>query len=243
MREMLQGKLRVLNAQLSQQDANKEVMHLQIQQLEDRVRRDAEKLEFLGQTVAEYKIRLAWTRVLAWARRTKKETADAETQDGEGLPEVSSISRLPSTVRPSTRGSETFGRTLSKDEERARVVTKESLKGQVIAYSAFWAGVVMQAEQMDFNLRPHLQMTKKELLELIAKTYSEKILAGCPWMSAHVSSCKCLRLVCKRLRRSVSVHAEFACLSVYQCLGLNSWMCKLPIQTTQHVWHACARRA
>ena len=189
MREMLQGKLRVLNAQLSQQDANKEVMHLQIQQLEDRVRRDAEKLEFLGQTVAEYKIRLAWTRVLAWARRTKKETADAETQDGEGLPEVSSISRLPSTVRPSTRGSETFGRTLSKDEERARVVTKESLKGQVIAYSAFWAGVVMQAEQMDFNLRPHLQMTKKELLELIAKTYSEKILAGCP-----MDECTCVVL-------------------------------------------------
>jgi hypothetical protein len=182
MREMLQGKLSILNSQLAQQDANKEVLLMQIKQLEDRVRRDAGKIEYLGQTVAEYKIRLAWTRCLVWARRTKRETVDAETQDGEGLPEVGgiSMSRLPSTVRPSTRGSETFSRNVNRDEERAKVVTKESFKGLVIAYSAFWAGVVMQAEQMDFTLRPHLQMTKKELLELIAKTYSEKILAGCP---------------------------------------------------------------
>ena len=68
-------------------------------------------------------------------------------------------------------------RKLDKDEERKRVVTKESLQGDIIAYSGFWAGVVMQAEKVDFNLCPHLQMSKKELLELIAKTYSEKILA------------------------------------------------------------------
>ncbi len=218
MREMLQGKLSILNSQLAQQDANKEVLLMQIKQLEDRVRRDAGKIEYLGQTVAEYKIRLAWTRCLVWARRTKRETVDAETQDGEGLPEVGgiSMSRLPSTVRPSTRGSETFSRNVNRDEERAKVVTKESFKGLVIAYSAFWAGVVMQAEQMDFTLRPHLQMTKKELLELIAKTYSEKILAGCPLVhricpfSAWTFSSACTRvergcIICVLVSLSVPV--------------------------------------
>ena len=44
-------------------------------------------------------------------------------------------------------------------------------------FSGFWAGIVHQAEKMDFTLHPHLQMSRKDLLELIAKTYSEKILA------------------------------------------------------------------
>jgi len=90
MRDMLQSKVTILNAQVQQQDANMDVLRMQIQQLEARVRRDAERIEFMGQTVAQYKVRLAWTRVMAWAKKTKKETVDAETQDGQGLPEVCS---------------------------------------------------------------------------------------------------------------------------------------------------------
>jgi len=234
MREMLQGKLSILNSQLAQQDANKEVLLMQIKQLEDRVRRDAEKIEYLGQTVAEYKIRLAWTRCLVWARRTKRETVEAETQDGEGLPEVGGMSRLPSTVRPSTRGSETFSRNISRDEERAKVVTKESFKGSVIAYSAFWAGVVMQAEQMDFTLRPHLQMTKKELLEFIAKTYSEKILAGCPLVHTYLSvQCACqilgsayMQKFCTRVQRACRMHTGSACVqNLRACEPIGVSMC------------------
>ena len=98
MRDMLQSKLSILNAQVAQQDAKNEVLMLQIQELEDRVRRDASKMEFLGQSLAEYKIRLAWTRMIAWARRTKRPTAEAETQDGEGLPDTTGLVRVPSHI-------------------------------------------------------------------------------------------------------------------------------------------------
>ena len=182
MRDMLQSKMSTLIAQLQQKDASRDVMQLQIHELEERVRRDAASLEFLGQTVAQYKMRLAWVRVIAWARRAKKPTAEAETQDGEGLPDpfggTSSIHRVPSTVRAaSTAGTMGYGGLDQNPDVNKRVVTKETLKGQVIAYSAFWANVVQQAEKMDFSVHTHLQMSKKELLELIAKTYSEKILA------------------------------------------------------------------
>jgi len=182
MRDMLQSKLSTLNAQLQQKDAARDVMRVQIHELEERVRRDAASLEFMGQTVAQYKMRLAWIRVIAWARRAKKPTAEAETQDGEGLPDPFSgptgIQRGPSTVRaPSTAGTLGYGAIDQHPDANKRVVTKETLKGQVIAYSSFWANVVHQAEKMDFSVHSHLQMSKKELLELIAKTYSEKILA------------------------------------------------------------------
>lgn len=65
-----------------------DVLRMQIQELEERVRRDAERLDFMGQTVAQYKVRLAWTRVMVWAKKSKNEKVDAETQDGQGLPEV-----------------------------------------------------------------------------------------------------------------------------------------------------------
>lgn len=182
MRDMLQSKMSTLNAQLQQKDAARDVMQVQIRELEARVRRDAASLEFMCQTVAQYKMRLAWVRVIAWARRAKKPTAEAETQDGEGLPEpfggTVDIHRGPSTVRAaSTAGTVGLGALDQNPDVNKRVVTKETLKGQVIAYSAFWANVVQQAERMDFSIHSHLQMSRKELLELIAKTYSEKILA------------------------------------------------------------------
>ncbi len=182
MRDMLQSKLSILNAQLQQKDAARDVMQVQIHELEERVRRDAASLEFMGQTVAQYKMRLAWIRVIAWARRVKKPTAEAETQDGEGLPDQfggpAGIQRGPSTVRAaSTAGTMGQGALDQHPDVNKRVVTKETLKGQVIAYSSFWANIVQQAEKMDFSVHTHLQMSRKELLELIAKTYSEKILA------------------------------------------------------------------
>ena len=177
MRDMLQSKVTILNAQLRQQDANMDVLRMQIQQLEDRVRRDVENIEFLGLVVAQYKVRLAWTRVMAWARRTKKPTAEAETQDGQGLPDAEGIGRRPSVNNQTYRSAHAPSEYGSIKDARKQVVTKETLQGVVIAYSSFWAGVVQQASRMDFTLHPHLQMTRKELLDLIATTYSEKILA------------------------------------------------------------------
>ena len=179
MRDMLQSKLSVMNAQQRQHDANRDVLMLQVKELEERVRRDAEKLEYLGETVAQYKVRLAWTRVIAFGRRAKRETVDAETQDGAGVPDLGvGISRVPSLHAPTTRPL-TSNSAFAKDETLARqqVVTKESMRGQIITFSGFWLGIVQQAEKMDFTMHPHLQMKRQELLELIARTYSEKILA------------------------------------------------------------------
>ena len=177
MRDMLQSKLSVLNAQQRQQEANKDVLLLQVHELEERVRRDAERIEFLGQTVAQYKVRLAWMRVMAWAKRTKKPTAEAGTQDGQGLPDAGPhLSRVPSYA-PSTRPGTSLSAFATGEEKVKNVITKETMQGNIIVFSGFWAGIVHQAEKMDFTLHPHLQMSRKDLLELIAKTYSEKILA------------------------------------------------------------------
>ena len=114
---------------------------MQIEQLEDRVRRDAEKIEFLGQNIAQYKVRLAWTQVIAWARRTKNPMVDAETQDGQGLPEAEGLVRRPSTYRPATVMSN--GTVIAGPiTDKKKAVTKEMFAGQVVAYSAFWGGVV-----------------------------------------------------------------------------------------------------
>jgi len=57
------------------------------------------------------------------------------------------------------------------------VVEKEEILGQIISYSAFWANIVKQAETLDFRATEELQMSKKQMIELISKIYSEKLLA------------------------------------------------------------------
>ena len=106
-----------------------DVLRMQIQQLEDRVRRDVENIEFLGLVVAQYKVRLAWTRVMAWARRTKKPTAEAETQDGQGLPDAEGIGRRPSVNNHTYRSAHAPSEYGSIKDARKQVVTKESLQG------------------------------------------------------------------------------------------------------------------
>eukprot|EP00283_Hemiselmis_rufescens_P002109 CAMPEP_0173469810 /NCGR_PEP_ID=MMETSP1357-20121228/77554_1 /TAXON_ID=77926 /ORGANISM="Hemiselmis rufescens, Strain PCC563" /LENGTH=413 /DNA_ID=CAMNT_0014438063 /DNA_START=87 /DNA_END=1328 /DNA_ORIENTATION=- len=69
------------------------------------------------------------------------------------------------------------GKEMSREDQRQRVILKEEIVGQVIPYSAFWASVIKQAEQVDFVESPQQQMGRRQLLEFISTMYVEKLLA------------------------------------------------------------------
>lgn len=50
---------------------------------------------------------------------------------------------------------------ISREEAKHRVVKKEEIIGHVISYSAFWAAIIKQAEEVEFAENPSLQMSKK----------------------------------------------------------------------------------
>eukprot|EP00961_Rhodomonas_salina_P019677 264856-Rhodomonas_salina.2 len=153
---VLQSKINILEQQVRYQAAQEQVLQLQIDELQARVRKDAERLEQMGENVARAKVRLAWMRAIAFARKAPKDLKEAETQDGEGLPNAAGPMR-PLYREPTPPDVRARREAERAEQEKTRVVGKEFMQGQLVAYSAFWAGVVKQAETFNLEKNPRLQ--------------------------------------------------------------------------------------
>uniref|UniRef100_A0A6U6B6K6 EF-hand domain-containing protein n=1 Tax=Guillardia theta TaxID=55529 RepID=A0A6U6B6K6_GUITH len=170
MHQTFQSKIQLLEMQIKQMERNQNILSIQVNELQERIRKDADTIEFLGETVARYKIRLAWAQVVRYARSQKKPTCDSWTQDGEGIEGVGRI--MPSDGVQQAAADQTQAR----EEPSKHKVGREYLQGELIAFSGFWAGIVRQAEMVDFSRNPDLQVGKKQMQEYISKIYSEKII-------------------------------------------------------------------
>jgi len=117
-------------------------------------------------------VRLAWLRAIAFMRRRKATMVDGFTQDGAGFGSAAEQQAKEEALEREKRAQEK-----SHQDKSNKVVSKEVLMGQLIPYSAFWAGVVRQAESQDLERNPELQMSRVQLLDFISKVYSEKMIA------------------------------------------------------------------
>ena len=83
--ELRGSQLVLLETQQRRAELSNAALQVQILDLQERVRRDAEEIECLSEEKARFKLRTMWLHTLLLLRRAPRERRDASTQDGEGL--------------------------------------------------------------------------------------------------------------------------------------------------------------
>mmetsp|Transcript_34329 Transcript_34329/g.107623 ORF Transcript_34329/g.107623 Transcript_34329/m.107623 type:complete len:818 (-) Transcript_34329:283-2736(-) len=163
---ILRSKVEVAENQIQAAERNNAMLHVQVQELQERIRRDAEKIDIANESMARYKIRYAWLQVLLFVRKSKNRSKlDAATQDGEGL------DALVKTIDEGVFDENAQG------EGKTKALVRAAAVGGAMSFQGFWNGIVKQAEGIDLNANPDLRMTKEKLSEVISTIYTEKVLA------------------------------------------------------------------
>jgi len=195
---ILKSKLAVMEAQVKVAEQNNGVLQAQVQELQERVRRDAEHLDVLSENVARSKVRLAWMRALAFLKRHGKEKKESSVQVGESqLPPVGGdpLEGLPpagealvdtmgmegaAAAEAGGAGAAVGGNESMQAKKKKGVLGSRGALppggNQAIPFERFWGTVIKLAEGIDFFRSPQLAMTKRGLLEFISRIYTEKIL-------------------------------------------------------------------
>jgi hypothetical protein len=164
---LLKSRLSVLDNQVKQAERNSGVLQSLVQELQERVRRDANSLDFLKAKIASQTICLAWYRCLAHLRRDKTMTKkNAATQDGVGLDHAVNGGCDDEDGDGEAQGGRgRSGRTFGQG-------------GGIVTFAFFWQGVIRQAQLLDLTRMPGVayRLEKKDLLEKISLVYTEKIM-------------------------------------------------------------------
>eukprot|EP00960_Hanusia_phi_P043627 756160-Hanusia_phi.AAC.1 len=164
---ILRSKYEVAENHVKQAERNNAMLHVQVQELQERIRRDSEKIDIANESLARYKIRYAWLQVLLFVRKNKhKNKLDAATQDGEGLDAV------VKTIEEAA-----FEDGGSQGEGKPKALARAAAVGGAMSFQVFWNGIVKQADSLDLNANPDLRMTREKLGEVISTIYTEKVLA------------------------------------------------------------------
>jgi arsenate reductase-like glutaredoxin family protein len=173
---LLKSKLAVADNQLKHAEHSNGVFQALAQELQERIRRDANSMDALNETIARQKLSLWWLRCLVQLRRDRtKNKKNATTQDGTGLDHA-----VTGDVDGSEAGSEGVegggGGPGGPAGRSSRPGRGGGGVGQ-IPFSSFWQGMVRQAEMMDLHRKEaQFRLEKKVLLERIAALYTEKIM-------------------------------------------------------------------
>ena len=171
---LLKSKVAVVDNQLKSAERGNGNLQALVQEMQERVRRDADKIDYLGADIARYKINLAWFRCLAHLRRNKGEhTKVAATQDGPGL-DHSVVGDGDSEDGKADDGSPGTG----KGRGGGGGTKKKSFGGGggQISFAAFWQGCIRQSQLFDLQRNISARLEKQKLLEKISMIYSEKIM-------------------------------------------------------------------
>ena len=169
---LLKSKVAVVDNQLKSAERGNGNLQALVQEMQERVRRDADKIDYLGADIARYKINLAWFRCLAHLRRNKGEhTKVAATQDGPGL-DHSVLGDGDSEDGKADDGSP------GKGPGGGGGTKKKAFGGGggQISFAAFWQGCIRQSELFDLQRNISARLDKQKLLEKISMIYSEKIM-------------------------------------------------------------------
>jgi len=169
---LLKSKVSVAENQLRQAERGNGNLQALVQELQERVRRDADKIDYLGADLARFKINLAWFRCLAHLRRNKGEHRKvAATQDGPGLDH----SVVGDGDSDDGKGPDGSPLPRGQGGGASKKKTFGGGAGQ-ISFVAFWQGCIRQSELFDLQRNIAARLEKQQLLEKISMIYSEKIM-------------------------------------------------------------------
>ena len=172
---LLKSKLAVADNQLKHAEHGNGVFQALTQELQERIRRDANSMDSLSETISRQKLSLWWLRCLVQLRRDKSHNKkNATTQDGTGLDH-----HVAGDANESEAGSEADGGEVRAGGMLARGGRASRGAGGVgqIPFGTFWQGMVRQADMLDLNrAAAKFRLEKKVLLEKISALYTEKIM-------------------------------------------------------------------
>jgi hypothetical protein len=126
MRGVFLSKIHVLKAEADRGGAVQGVMRCQVEQLQERIRRDAERFDLLSEALARARLSAFWLRAIAFARRAPRSRREAATQDGDGMGTGVAAAEPDRLETPPEER-----RRRELEALKARVVTREMFVGKV----------------------------------------------------------------------------------------------------------------